>query len=412
MNLYGKLLEAGYFLLSKCTPYKVWKYYKELLKNQYLPEEELRTLQWEKLKRMIRHAYEDVPFYRKKFAEAGILPTDIQNKEDLRKVPFTTREELSAAFPHDVTAKNFIIQDLIPIQTSGTSTEKPFKLYIDLDGMNRKYALLLRNYSYFNWHFGKKIMSLWNKAHEDYRPLKQRSLAKTFIYKFAHRKKTLPLFAESTKLDFAAGMDYYLEIKDFRPHLLEGDAIMLYHIGRFLEREKLAKPRLEAISSATCATTASIRKRISEMFGCPVYNNYGPHEMEGIACECEARDGLHQSIDSYYIEFIREDRRALENELSELVLTDLDNFAMPLIRYKIGDLARAGIFKCSCGRTLPLMKDVEGRASDALKTERGLFSETCIKLLSSNQIVAALTQSVDHDGGRSEEMGTIDSGHY
>ena len=380
MNLYRLVIEAGYSVLGAVTPYKAWEYYNELLRNQYLPENQLRKLQWKKFIAIIKHAYENVPLYQKKFRDGGVSPDDIKEADDIRKIPFTTRQELSEAFPRATVANGLRTKDLTSIKTSGTTQGRPFRLYIDKRGLNRKYALLLRNYSFLNWHFGKKIMALWNQSHEDYLPPAERSLLKALIYKFVHRKEFLPPFRESSRFSSEAGMDYYRRISTSKPHLLEADAFMLYHIGKFFVENNLTLNCIEAVSSATCSTTAPLRKKLGEMFNAPVFNNYGPHEMEGIACECSEHKGLHQSIDSYFIEFIKDDKPAAENELAELVLTDFDNFAMPFIRYKIGDLIKAGTCSCSCGRTLPLMNEIEGRATDVLRSGKGVFTENCIQI--------------------------------
>jgi len=375
MNIYGKSLEFAYSFLAKFTPYKCWRYYKELLMNQYLPTEKIHELQWKRFKAILNHAGTNVPFYKQKFKAAGIRPDDIKNRKDIQKIPFTTRQELSDLFPHDTIAEGFDYNDLFLVQTSGTTEGLPFRFYIDREALNRKYALLLRNYSFFNWHFGKKMMSLWNHSHEDYLPFEHRSLIKSFVYEFVHRKKLLPPFYKNCTLDEGKGMEYFRKVDSFKPYLVEADGFALFHIGKFFYEHKLIPGSIKAISAATCPTTPSIRNQICKFWGSPVFNNYGPHEMEGIGCECHERKGLHQSVDSYVIEFISGDETAAENELSEIVVTDLDNFAMPFIRYRLGDIVRAGISGCTCNRTLPLMNDVEGRKEDLIRTENGIFTE-------------------------------------
>jgi phenylacetate-CoA ligase len=404
MNVTRGMVELGYSILNAVSPYKAWGYYTLLSKNQYLPEKELLELQWIRFRRIIRHAYENVPFYHRKFREAGIHPDHIKTPDRVQDIPFTTRSELSETFPVGVIARGYGRKDLVTLQTSGTQHGIPFRLFIDKDGLNRKYALLLRNYSLFDWHFGKKIMALWNKSHEDYRKLSKRSLKKAFVYRFVHRKRQLPPFQKGSRLDGGEGRDYFQRIRKFRPHLIEADAFMLYHMGKHFVENGLVPPPIEAISSATCPTTPLIRKRISQMWKTGVFNNYGPHEMEGIACECSQHKGLHQSIDAYLIEFIDGDSPAALDRLSEVVLTDLDNYAMPLIRYRIGDVVRAGTGSCTCGRTLPLMNDIEGRAADLIRTPNGVFSENALQdyfakfgLECQFRIIQSLEQEFDVD---------------
>lgn len=341
--------------------------------------EKIHQLQWQRFKAILNHAVKNVPFYRKKFRDAGIRPEDIRNRLDIQKIPLTTKEELSNLFPHETVADGFDDKDLFLIQTSGTTEGHPFRFYIDREALNRKYALLLRNYSFFNWHFGKKMMSLWNHSHEDYLPFRERSLIKSIVYPLVHRKRLLPPFYENSALDEEKGMKYFRSVTSFKPYLLEGDAFALFNIGTFFDRLKLIPGNIKAISSATCPTTPAIRKEIGKFWGAPVFNNYGPHEMEGIACECSERNGLHQSVDSYVVEFISGDKTATENELAEIVVTDLDNYAMPFIRYKMGDMVRAGLSSCTCERTLPLMRDVEGRKADLIRTGNGTFTENMLQ---------------------------------
>lgn len=108
------------------------------------------------------------------------------------------------------------------------------------------------------------------------------------------------------------------------------------------------------------------------MFLCPVYNRYGCREFGDIAHECDQREGLHISTDRVLVEILDENLKAVRNEKSgELVITDLDNYGMPIIRYRIGDMASFKDEMCSCGRSLPLLKQVEGRTLDIIKAPNG-----------------------------------------
>lgn len=374
-EIYGKLVEWSYSCFGKISPFRVQKYYRELIANQYRPLKQLRWIQWIKFQSILNHAYRQVPFYRDLLDKTGIKPRDIRQPSDIPFLPIVTREQLTAASLEKTVAAAYSKHRLIPIQTSGTSSGKPFHLLLDFDGFNRKYALLLRSYSYLNWRFGRKIMALWNEGHEDYKPFLQRSPAKSLLYALAHLKRWLPPFQGSSKITESSGWTYWSRINRYQPYLLEGDAFTLFLLGKFFSESGLKPPPVQAISCAASASTPHVRGQMAALWGAPVYNNYGPHEMEGVGCECEARSGLHQSIDAYLIEFISNGKPAGDGVLSDLVLTDLENRAMPLIRYRIGDLIRAGISTCNCGRTLPLMHDIVGRKEDALVIGQRLIPE-------------------------------------
>jgi phenylacetate-CoA ligase len=118
------------------------------------------------------------------------------------------------------------------------------------------------------------------------------------------------------------------------------------------------------------------RATITKAFHCEVTNQYGCEEVGLIACECETHEGLHLNVDHLYIEFIRSDGSpAVPGEESEIVVTDLINKGMPLIRYRIEDIASPATRTCSCGRGLPLMEKVTGRTADFLvRTDGGLVA--------------------------------------
>jgi phenylacetate-CoA ligase len=113
------------------------------------------------------------------------------------------------------------------------------------------------------------------------------------------------------------------------------------------------------------------RRRIEATFGCPVTNRYGCEEASLIACECERHRGLHVNADSVLVEVIRDGRPAPPGTPGSLVVTDLSNFAMPLVRYLIGDVGVLADRSCPCGRAFPLLESIEGREADYVVTADG-----------------------------------------
>jgi len=119
------------------------------------------------------------------------------------------------------------------------------------------------------------------------------------------------------------------------------------------------------------------RRSIEQVFNCPVTNRYGCEEVSLIACECERHQGLHINADSVYVEVLRADdtgaltRPARPGESGSVVVTDLTNRAMPIIRYQVGDVAAFSDRICPCGRGLPLLERIEGRDADYVVTLDG-----------------------------------------
>jgi phenylacetate-CoA ligase len=114
---------------------------------------------------------------------------------------------------------------------------------------------------------------------------------------------------------------------------------------------------------------------IADAFGCGVFDKYGSREFSGIAWECEQHDGHHVVAESFIVEILKDGRPALPGELGEVVITDLNNLVMPLIRYRIGDLAVAmdPAAACACGRGLPRIGRIEGRVQAVIVAENGAY---------------------------------------
>ncbi len=110
----------------------------------------------------------------------------------------------------------------------------------------------------------------------------------------------------------------------------------------------------------------SARTLIEEVFGCRVFNRYGCREVSVIASECAEHAGMHVMAEGLYVEVVRGDRPAQPGELGAVLVTDLLNLAMPLVRYRIGDMAAVEDGGCACGRGLPRLRTVEGRVTDFL----------------------------------------------
>jgi phenylacetate-CoA ligase len=113
------------------------------------------------------------------------------------------------------------------------------------------------------------------------------------------------------------------------------------------------------------------RKVIEEVFGCKVTNRYGCEEVSLIACECEVHNGLHLNLDTLVVEFIYDGKNVSAGEPGSIVVTDLTNYGMPIIRYKVGDVAIPSDRKCPCGRSFPLIEKLEGRVADYVVTPDG-----------------------------------------
>jgi phenylacetate-CoA ligase len=164
-------------------------------------------------------------------------------------------------------------------------------------------------------------------------------------------------------------------IADARPVLMDGYAEALDFLAQYLNSEGRIDVRPRALMSSAQTLPAASRRLIEEAFGCKVFDKYGSREFSGIAYECDSHDGHHVVAEGYIVEVLKEGRPARPGEVGEIVITDLNNYCLPFIRYRIGDLAEAmdGDAVCSCGRGAPRLGAIAGRIQSIIEGTDGQF---------------------------------------
>jgi phenylacetate-CoA ligase len=162
-------------------------------------------------------------------------------------------------------------------------------------------------------------------------------------------------------------------INRFRPKMIRAYADAIYEISRFVSRRGLTVKAPELIHTGAGVLHDFMRGEIERVFGCPVYDHYGSREVGSLASECSSHDGLHIMMEHNLIEVLATGGRPCRpGEPGEIVVTNLNNYAMPLIRYKIGDIGiRLDDGVCPCGCTYPRLKQVIGRTGDIFIGEKG-----------------------------------------
>jgi len=265
-----RILLELYFLTTPfrgpLTTRRVRWMYQALMKTQWTPLRQIRELQELRLRRMIRHAYHHVPYYREAFDRLGIRPEDIQTLRDLQRLPLLSKKDVSENLYFDLFADNHRKREMQQATTGG-STGEPIDIYVDRMQVEMRLAGTLRA---MGWR------------------------------------------------------------------------------------------------------TMQPQPALSEIF-----NGYGSLELSGIAHECEAHDGHHVAAESYIVEVLKDGHPAQPGEDGEIVITDLNSFSVPLIRYRIGDHAVAmGEAQCECGRGLPRIARTPHRTRSAVPGTHGAVRQT------------------------------------
>lgn len=263
------------------------------------------------------------------------------------------------------------------VRTSGT-TGVPLTVPTTMSSFQSKYAGHLRQWYACGWRLGMRSAALYHSAHPQFhgrytgRPEKDSfPLVRKLALRFAHRRVSLRPYHEAVSGYDQFPADWYRTLRRRSPYLFETVEFNLPVLHGFIERRNL--PRLRIPKTYVLGTLSPhLRATFEEAFSTEIFNRYSPHEMEGIGFACERHRGMHVAVDAYDVEFL-DDRHAGvgPEEVAHLVITDLDSYVMPLIRYRIGDLGFYYEDRCACGRGFPLMGDLQGRSFDVFLLEDG-----------------------------------------
>jgi len=343
---------------------QTWRLLEELEASQWWPAERHRDNQLARLVRLVEHAYETSPHYRAKYRAAGVSPRDVRSLDDLAKLPILEKEELRRS-SDAVVSTAFSRKRMWAAYTSGTSG-MPLCAYFTPDAVRERIALCERAYRWYNPVRFRRRASFTGKlivpVDREPRALHRRNYAiNQFLFSSHHlTERWLP--------------QYLRELGEIAPDQIDGilspifvvaqHAIATGHAG--IARTRVLFPTSETL-------WAHMRRSLSDAFGCAVANFYGSQEGAPIAYECP-HGGFHMCPESGVFEILRKDGSpCAAGEVGHLVVTSFTSEGTPLIRYAIGDVASTASGECPCGRKMPLLAFVHGRADDMFfTTERGI----------------------------------------
>jgi phenylacetate-CoA ligase len=335
---------------------------KDFKNNQWLCREAILNLQKKKLSHLLCHAFENIPYYRRRFKAAGISLSDLQDPSVISCLPLLTKKEITEN-RSSMIAQNNPGGRLISNSTSG-STGEALYFYTDMRSWACKRAVVIRNHEWLGVHLGDREASLWGAPMDIQNAAKLRNKIHHWFNNY--------ILLSSYDLSSRTLQEYIDRLNRFKPILLTSYPGPLAELAQFMIEKDLQVPSLRAIISSA-ETLYPWQRDISERaFACPVYNRYGCREFGDIAHECDRREGLHLNAEKVFLEILDENLEPCDKEKTgEIVITDLENYGMPLIRYRIGDRGSFSNKSCSCGRGLPLLESVEGRTLDVIRTPDG-----------------------------------------
>ena len=305
-----------------------------------MPIEDLRRLQLERLQQTVRHCMNS-PFYQEKFAELGITPDDILTLDDLKKLPFTTKDDLREHYPFGLACVP--LRDCTRLHSSSGTTGNPtvvLHTQKDIDEWAKAVARCL-------WMVGSRPEDVFQNS-------------------AGYGMLTVPAAAGNTTRQIKF-------IKDFGTtvlHAIPSYASRIYEVMREEGVDPRRDTKLRVLCIGAEPHSEEQRKRIENNLGVKAYNSYGISEMmgPGVAFECPEQNGIHIWEDYFIVEII--DPVTLEpvedGQLGELVITTINREAMPLLRYRTRDLTSILPGTCPCGRTHKRLARLQGRSDDMI----------------------------------------------
>ena len=361
-------LRRGVFYLHTWITHRhIYACLNELNRTQWLAYDDLVDLQRDKLQRLLDYAYQYVPYYRHSFDQAGFHPGDMRSDPTcFSKLPIIDKSVIREHFSDLLTTEPKHRKQLSKVTTSG-STGQPLMLMQDHAFRDNVTADIQRHLGWAGWKMGYLHAYMWGSNFEEtmMHSLRSRLIDwewnRFLVNAFTLTEEKMTAFAERVQRE--------------HPRILFGYASSLHRFAQFVQKGAYKGINFDGIISSAEVLPQASRQVIEETFKCRVFNRYGTKELGGVACECEAHNGLHVSAENNLIEILCDDRPTSPGETGSIIVTNLNNWGMPFIRYSIGDEGAWGDdSRCPCGRSSPKLTAVEGRIVDQFITRDGRYS--------------------------------------
>ncbi|MGC1781682.1 MAG: hypothetical protein WA708_04110 [Acidobacteriaceae bacterium] len=319
-----------------------------------LTEKEQRDEQQQRLRRLLQHAYDTVPYQRKRFDDAGFQPRDARVDRPL-PLPALCRDDLRDT-GHSLLSTAYKVEDLRRASSSGT-TSTPVQFYRDIEGLRNKSALQLQLHSSVGYDTGDSVLTLWG-AHRDL------VLQPNWRWRLYEEGIIRRFSAPSGVLSEEILERFRIRYEKHRPKVLYCYASVLAAFATYL-RQHGFQHRPEILVTTAEVLSDSNRALIESVFGVPVHNFYGSRDIGMIGAECSAHSGTHFHAWGSYVEF-EPIGDTPDGSTYRLLVTDLLNYGQPFIRYDTGDCVTLAQGTCACGRWFPRASKILGRIGDGI----------------------------------------------
>jgi len=335
----------------------------EMRRIASLEPEEIQQYQLQKMQRLLAYATRHVPYYRRVFKDLDVRVEDFKQLGDLLRLPVLRKQDIRENL-RDLVSEVYPKRHLRYDRTSGATGESLY-FYYDRASSEARRANYVEMNRCIGIDIGDRIAYLWGRQFDVPRSKRLLNSLRATI----SNNLMLSMYAMDPK-----SLERYTEVlAKFKPHAIVGYPSALAHFA-----QAVAASSKQAFQPSAIVVSGEMlydwqRETIEKAFGAKVYNHYGCCEFGAVARECRARNGLHVASDRILIEVVPVERSATGEEISELVVTDLDNYGMPFIRYAIEDMGAITWDGCECGLRLPRLHNAIGRTFDVIRAPNHNF---------------------------------------
>jgi phenylacetate-CoA ligase len=328
---------------------------RELEVSQWLPPDALRARQRERLLGQLEHAVRTVPFYSERYSAAGFALDPGELLNCFSALPIVEKSDIRQHL--ELMLSTAVPQDRLRTAKTGGSTSTALELRFDADCQAHRVAAAWRSDGWAGWRPGDARAALWGNP----------PVANSTRAKLRSLLADRTFYLDTVLLNERSMTRFYKEYQRRRPPVIFGHSHSIYILARFLEERGLTPRPPRGIVSTSMMLLQSERACIERAFGCAVTDRYGCEEVGLIASQCERHSGLHVNVDHVIVELLSDDGMPVPaGTPGQVVVTDLMNRGMPLIRYRLGDIAVASDRSCECGRGQPILTRIVGRTADFL----------------------------------------------
>ncbi len=399
---------------------------REMAERQFWHAARLRSFQWQRLQEIVAHGVANIDYYRDSFSKAGFSGSLLKDVRQFLSLPVTTKSAIRKNFPDRMVAHGDQALDWKWTSTRGTSDRlMAIQCFRKRDQIIAAEMLALTEDS--SYRYGKPMVYIPPDACNalcGVEGLRETSVARhmgNMIFKRKWRdaeaisdlrglvmnnwivnRTILPpiYFDQPSSLDQIAEK-YVDDLRRLRPRMLKALPEYLSFLAGYLESHSDYRLKIPLLRPMGALMPQFEKDRVARAFGGQVREDYGSAELGPMAFDCRQQNGMHLMTDQYFFELVDENRDPQAEGIGNLLVTDLNNYAMPLIRYEIGDLARIDHAPCPCGRTTPRIF-VEGRVQSSLSAAGQILTDTCIRNFFQSQFQISQFQVTESENGELE----------